>query len=134
MNVILASSNSKSGVISHEFCHSIFKLGDEYSGSIPFPPSQKEISQYKNLSLQKYNSDWEYVKKETKNDLIGYYPGGLERSEGVYHTYPNCLMKNLNKRLCPVCVYYAVNILNQITLENLNLLDILKDNQTTIDF
>lgn len=110
-SLIIISSSAKKRTILHEIGHSLFKLGDEYSGILTFLPSEREISKYKNLTLSTYNEEWERIKELVGDDKIGYYEGGLERSRGVYHSYPECLMKSVESDLCPVCLYYVDMIL-----------------------
>jgi hypothetical protein len=124
--VIMITSNAKNGVLSHEFSHSIFELGDEYGGIIPFPPTEIEIKNFKNLSLSKSNHDWIEIKKITNDKKIGFYEGGLGRNTGVYHSYPVCLMQNINETLCPVCLYYSIKKMNSITGKQITFIDINK--------
>jgi hypothetical protein len=119
--IILITTSAKKYSINHEFAHSFFDLGDEYSGDLNFPPSEKEINNYKNLSLTKDKKEWLYIKEITGNSKIGFYEGGLGRKKNVYHPYPECLMQSLNSELCPVCVYYAIEKLDMyisLTEEN----------------
>jgi hypothetical protein len=117
--VIFICSGSKTGIISHEFCHSVLELGDEYAGSIPFPPSIKESEKFKNLTLNPINKEWEIIKQITGDQRISFYEGGMGRNKGIFHSYPVCLMNNSNAQLCPVCLYYSILKLNYITGQNI---------------
>jgi hypothetical protein len=113
--VILITSASKKGIITHEFAHSILGLGDEYGGDLGFPPSEKEMTGIKNLILKDFNEEWETIKKMTSNNKISYYEGGMGRNKGIFHSYPECLMNKIEFPLCPVCLYYSIIKLNNIT-------------------
>ena len=123
--VIFLSTNSKKGILSHEFGHSVLELGDEYSGDIPFLPSEKEVSKYKNLAIEKTNTEWEYIKKISGNKKISYYQGGMGRNKGIFHSYPVCLMKETDHPFCPICIYYSIIILNNITGQKVDFIQVI---------
>lgn len=114
VNFIFVPENYEKGMLLHELSHVLFELGDEYGGEPVRWSSTKEL-RYKNISTKKYVHQWEEIKEITKDNLVGYYEGGLGVDYGVYHPYPDCLMSNLNSKLCPVCFFYAINALNKLT-------------------
>ena len=127
--VFITSLYNKNALI-HEIGHSLFNLGDEYGSAISINFTEKYISEYKNLSIYKNVPFWEKIKTITKDNLIDYYPGGLESKDGVYHSYPRCIMNDLSDHFCPICLYLSVEILNRMTEKNIDFLDI----TNSIDF
>lgn len=125
--VVIISKGSKKGTLSHELGHALFDLGDEYGGEFSIKVSDQYVSRYLNLTTKKPFDLWEDVREITKDERIGYYPGGLGFSGNAYHSYPLCLMNNLKDVLCPVCLYLAIQKLNAITGENLDFTKIYKD-------
>ncbi|HOJ63750.1 MAG TPA: M64 family metallopeptidase [Spirochaetota bacterium] len=124
--VIVITNNAKKRIILHELSHSLFNLGDEYEGDIKKLPLEIK---FKNLSLNnKDNSEWDYIKKLLNENDFSNYEGGLSRKKGIYRPYKDCLMRDIEKDLCPVCFYYAVKILNDLTKENKNFLDLINKN------
>ncbi len=125
--VIIITNSEKDRTILHEIGHALFKLGDEYEGEIQKLPSDIEIGCYKNLSLTFKNDEWDKIKMLIGEKTLINYEGGLYRKKGVYRAYKDCLMRNVDKELCPVCLYYAVKILNNLTGENKDFLYIYKN-------
>jgi len=118
IKVVIISNFSKKGTLSHELGHALFELGDEYGGEFTIKFSDAYISKYSNLSKIKPVALWEEIKRATKDEKIGYYPGGLGFKGEIYHSYPECLMNKLESRLCPVCLYLAIKKMNSITVED----------------
>lgn len=125
--VIIITNHAKKRTILHELGHSLFKLGDEYDGEIKVLPSEYVIKNFKNLSLTKENPEWDNIKSLVGERDFSNYEGGLLRKKGVYRAYKNCLMRNIENDLCPVCFYYAVSILNSITDKNKDFRELLNN-------
>jgi len=125
--VVIISKGSKKGTFSHELGHALFDLGDEYGGEFSIKVSDQYVSRYLNLTTKKPFDLWEEVRKITMDEKIGYYAGGLGFNGDAYHSYPACLMNNIEDVLCPVCLYLAIKKLNAITGENFDYTKIYKD-------
>ena len=104
--VIFAGSDITASELLHETCHALANLGDEYDTGIDMTFSEKYVSKYPNLTLAYPVPEWERIKKSSGDEKIGYYPGGLGSPTGIYHSYPNCLMRDVSEPLCPICEYY----------------------------
>lgn len=130
--IVIITNSAKRRTILHEICHALFNLGDEYEGDIKKLPSNIEISKFRNLSLFNKNSEWDMIKILIGEKNLANYEGGLGRKNGVYRAFKDCTMRSIDKDLCPVCLYYAVNTLNQLTGDQKDFLSIYYNNKFVI--
>lgn len=98
----------------HELGHALFSLADEY-GTEFYSPGKYKHTPAKNISYEKNNIEWDMIARIFNDEKIGFYEGGAGFKNGVYRSYPDCLMKSLDSKFCPVCFFYAINRLNELT-------------------
>ncbi len=106
-------------ILIHETLHALFNLCDEYGGDDLIEVKDYNIKGAFNLTLDKNIPDWKDIKEMTGDTTIGAYEGGLGANRGVYHGYPDCIMHELDSKICPICLYYVISELNRLTGTNI---------------
>lgn len=112
-SVVFITKSFSKEVLAHELMHAAFNLADEYGGS--FEIIHPEEASYPNISLNSVKSEWLYVKNITGDEKIAFYEGAAGCDSGVGRGYPDCLMRNLDAKLCPICSFYAIKTMNRIS-------------------
>lgn len=120
--VIFISSNDPAQtekILIHETLHALFNLRDEYGGDDLIEVKDYNIKGAFNLTLDKNGTKWTGIREATGDTGIGLYEGGLGANRGVYRGYPDCIMRDLDAKICPICFYYVISELNRLTGTNI---------------